>query len=79
MKKFIAVFLCLAVCLSQTVFVGAQSLDEPPEAVAAAEKLVAFPGAEGGGMYTTGRFTMSQTPTTAARARSATRSQKRTG
>ena len=54
MKKFIAVFLCLAVCLSQTVFVGAQDLDEPPEAVAADEKLVAFPGAEGGGMYTTG-------------------------
>ena len=54
MKKFITVFLCLAVCLSQTAFVGAQSLVEPPEAVAAAEKLVAFPGAEGGGMYTTG-------------------------
>ena len=54
MKKFIAVFLCLAVCLSQTVFVGAKGLSEPPEAVAADEKLAAFPGAEGGGMFTTG-------------------------
>lgn len=61
MKKFIAVFLCLAVCLSQTVFVGAQSLNEPTEAIAADEKLAAFPGAEGGGMYTTGARAASTT------------------
>ncbi len=48
MKKFIALFLCMALCLSPTVF-AAES-----EETAAADELIAFPGAEGGGMYTTG-------------------------
>ncbi len=48
MKKFIALFLSLALCFSPTVFAAQSPAD------AAAEKLPAFPGAEGGGMWTTG-------------------------
>ncbi len=53
MKKFIIVFVTMALALT-SVSAAAGNIPEYETAAAASETLVAFPGAEGGGMYTTG-------------------------
>lgn len=53
MKKFITVFIAITLAITSVAVAAGNSL-EYDAAAAASETLAAFPGAEGGGMYTTG-------------------------
>lgn len=54
MKKLIAAILCITLCLSLPVYAAGGNNENGDLTAAAQGDLVAFPGAEGGGMYTTG-------------------------